>query len=94
MDPQEVIGKLTKEELISLVPPGTFSSTMCRTWDALEAAVSELPKSLRDSIRSAVVAKASKVVLGKRKRNTELKRIVRAKISHMLLSKVKTMIDD
>jgi hypothetical protein len=94
MDSQEIVGKLTKEELIAVVPPGTFSSTVCRTWDALEKAVSELPTSLKDTIHSAAVAKATRIAQGKRKRTTENQRNVRARHSRMLLFEVKTIVDD
>jgi hypothetical protein len=74
MDVHDIVGTLTKKEVLALVPPGRFTTYEARTWDSLKSAIAACPVDVREMLFAGAQAKAKakETMKGaKRKRKVE-----------------------
>src|SRR5262245_30465387 len=57
---KEIVGALTKAEVMSILPVGRLSAHVYRTWKSLHAAIEELPFDLKDKIFVRAMQKGTK----------------------------------
>lgn len=68
---ENIVGTLTKKELLTLVPKDTFFSKELRMWKALKKAVAELSEESKEVIRLGAVAKRKADDVRQKKRRKE-----------------------